>query len=59
MTSLKQIQELCNIVVIQIEEVTTATKINKAAHTRLRNNLNRLKKLVTPAKIESLELTKQ
>jgi hypothetical protein len=59
MTSLKQIQELCNIVVIQIEEVTTATKINKAAHTRLRNNLNQLKKLVTPAKIESLELTKQ
>jgi hypothetical protein len=59
MTSLKQIQELCTTIIEQIEEVTTATKVNKAAHTRLRNNLNRLKKLVTPAKIESLELTKQ
>jgi hypothetical protein len=59
MTSLKQIQELCTTMIEQIEEVTTATKVNKAAHTRLRNNLNQIKKLVTPAKTESLELTKK
>jgi hypothetical protein len=59
MTSLKQMQELCTIVAEQIEEATTATKVNKAAHTRLRNNLSQLKKLVTPAKVESLEVCRK
>jgi hypothetical protein len=59
MTSLQQIQELCTIVAEQIEEVETATKVNKAAHARLRNNLNQIKKLVTPAKTESLEACKK
>jgi hypothetical protein len=58
MSALTQIQELCALAVEQIEEATSAVKVNKAAHGRLRINLNQIKKLVTAAKQESMDACK-
>ena len=59
MSALQRVKELCDQASAQIEEALNAEKVNKAAHTRLRNTLSALKNAVTPAKVESLEITKK
>lgn len=59
MEILQRVQDLCDQVSTQISnEAANAPKVNKAAQARIRANLNELKKLITPAKSESVALCK-
>ena len=59
METLQRIQELMDQVSTQIaNEIAKAPKVNKAAQARIRSLLNEIKKLVTPAKAESMDLCK-
>lgn len=59
MSALERTKELCDQASAQITEALAAEKVNKSAHTRLCNTLSALKNSVTPAKAESLEITKK
>lgn len=59
MSALARAKELCDQASAQIAEALESEKVNKSAHTRLRNTLSALKNSITPAKTESLEITKK
>ena len=57
MSALQRVQSLCDSVSTQIsEQAVNPEKVNKAAHARIRAAMNELKKLITPAKQESIEI---
>ena len=59
MDTLSRLQELMDQASTQISnELANAPKVNKAAQARIRSLLNEIKKLVTPAKAESMDLCK-
>lgn len=59
MQTLQRVQDLCDQASTQISnEAANSPKVNKAAQARIRGLLNELKKLITPAKQESIELCK-
>ena len=59
MSALEQTKQLCENIINKISQEQAAAKPNKANHTRLRNELNQLKKLITSAKAESIDICKK
>jgi ribosome maturation protein Sdo1 len=57
MSALQRVQSLCDSISTQISnEAVNAEKVNKAAHARIRAAMNELKKIITPAKQESIDI---
>jgi len=60
MSALSRVQELCDQVSTQIsEQLVNPEKVNKAAHARIRTTMGELKKIITPARAESIEICKK
>jgi hypothetical protein len=59
MSNLEQVKVLCEGIAAKIKEEIEAETVNKSKQLRIRNEMNQLKKLITSAKAESMELCKK
>lgn len=60
MKTLQQIKSLMEYASVKIEhELKNAPKINKSNHAKIRSTLGEIKKLVTSARAESVEMCKK
>jgi hypothetical protein len=59
MSNLEHVRVLCEGIAEKIREEMKAETVNKSKQLRIRNEMNQLKKLITFAKAESVELCKK